>query len=284
MIPINITTSEIAPSAILAPFVRCYSYREFNTKGLQLIKPWHASHEMSMAFFFKAKPLQLTDRQTGKILKGGNYGDVIGLGTQYNGEMLFNGCYAFFEIYFRPNGFNRIFRFPSNEITNHIIHDDEIFDPGVKIFFEQLCAAKGLIEMGSMADAYLLTYFKKQKSGNYKEGFTVISNLILKNEGTINIEQLAYDMNMSKRNFERRFAEQIGTSPKLFCCITRFNHAFDLKLKNPKSSWTSIAYECGYFDQVHLDKDFKRFAGNVPSIFLKQTPLTEEKYMSRVDT
>lgn len=29
-----ITTSEIAPSPALAPFVRCYTYREFDTKGV----------------------------------------------------------------------------------------------------------------------------------------------------------------------------------------------------------------------------------------------------------
>lgn len=284
MIPINITTTEIAPSPVLAPFVRCYSYREFDTKGQHLVRPWHASHEMNMPFFFKAKPLQLTNPQTGQILKRGDYGSVIGLGTQYNGEMLFKGCYALFEIYFKPNGFNKIFRLPSNEITNQIVHADEIFDSGIKIFFEQLCSCKGLIEMGSLADSYLLTYLKKQKSGNYKDGFAVVSNLIFKNEGSLNIEQLAYDMNMSKRNFQRRFAEQVGTSPKLFCCITRFNHALELKLKNPKSNWASIAYECGYFDQVHLVKDFKRFAGNIPSVFLKQTPLTGEKYMSRVES
>lgn len=284
MIPINITTNEIAPSAVLAPFVRCYSYREFDTRGQLLIKPWHASHEMRMPFFFKAKPLQLTDPETGQILKGGNYGSVIGLGTRYNGEMIFNGCYAFFEIYFKPTGFSRIFGFPQVEITNQIIHTDEIFDSRIKIFFEQLCGAKRLTEMGSLADAYLLTHLKKQKTGNYKNGFTVISNLMLKNAGSINIEHFAYDVNMSKRNFDRRFAEQVGTSPKLFCCITRFNHALKLKLKNPKSSWTSIGYECGYFDQVHLVKDFKRFAGNIPSIFLKQSPLTGEKYISRIDT
>ena len=137
--------------------------------------------------------------------------------------------------------------------------------------------------MGSLANAHLLTYLIKQKSGNYKNCFTVISNLILKNAGSINIDHFAYDANMSERNFERLFAEQVGISPKLFCCITRFNHALDLKLKNLKSNWASIAYECGYFDQAHLVKDFKRFAGNVPSIFLKQTPLTGEKYMNRVD-
>ncbi|WP_018615867.1 hypothetical protein [Segetibacter koreensis] len=64
-----ITTSEVAPSPFLAPFVRCYTYGEFDTKGLDLIKPWHASHEISMPFFFKALPVKLIDPQPGEILK-----------------------------------------------------------------------------------------------------------------------------------------------------------------------------------------------------------------------
>ena len=278
-----ITTSEIAPSPALAPFVRCYTYREFDTKGLDLIKSWHASHEITMPFFLKAKPLHLIDPQTGEILQRGSYGGVTGLSTQYNGEMTFSGCYSFFEIIFKPNGFHKIFRLPTSEITNQIIHADDIFNSRVKIFFEQLCMAKGLSEMAPLANAYLLYYLKKQKSIDHKDSITCISNIIVKNTGTINIEKLAYTTNMSMRSFERHFTEQVGISPKLYCCITRFNHALALKVKNLQKDWTSIAFETGYFDQMHLIKDFKRFSGNSPLIFLKQTPLTKEVYTSRVE-
>jgi len=278
-----ITTSEIAPSPVLAPFVRCYSFREFDTNGLELKKPWHASNEIAMDFCFKAQPLQFVTPQTGMVLKNSSYGGVIGLGTQYNGELTFNGHYSFFEICFKPNGFNKIFRLPSSDITNNIIHTEEIFDARIKILFEQLCMANGLTEMAFLADAYLLYYFKKQKSVDHKDAITRISNLIIEMAGLVNIEQLAYDANMSTRNFERRFTEQVGITPKLFSCITRFNNALALKLKNPKKEWTSIAYESGYFDQMHLIKDFKKFSGNTPSMFLKQTPLAQETFTSRVD-
>jgi AraC-like DNA-binding protein len=48
-------------------------------------------------------------------------------------------------------------------------------------------------------------------------------------------------------------------------------------------NWTSIAYDSGYFDQMHLVKDFKRFCGEAPSSLLKRVPLFEEKYISRVN-
>jgi AraC-like DNA-binding protein len=41
-------------------------------------------------------------------------------------------------------------------------------------------------------------------------------------------------------------------------------------MKHPCKSFTSIAYECGYFDQTHFIKDFKSFTGLSQSISLKK--------------
>src|SRR5688500_12441561 len=150
-----IIVTEISPAPVLAPFVRCYSFREFDTKGRNLIKPWHASHEISMPFFFKAKPVSLSNPQTGQNISGGSYGEIAGLGSQFNGEMTFNGCYAFFEIYFKPNGFSKIFGLPAAEFTNYILHAEEVLDFNIKTFFEQLCHANGLSEMGCLANTFL---------------------------------------------------------------------------------------------------------------------------------
>lgn len=278
-----VTTFEISPSALLAPFVRCYSYRELDTRSADLVKPWHASYEVTMPFCLNAQALQFSDSQNGLALTANNYGGVIGSATRYNGELTFKGHYIFFEINFRPCGFNQIFRLPSSEISNRIIHAEDIFGAGVKILFEQLCAAKELPEMSALAEAYLLGHLKRQKLVLPNDRITLISNSMLIQGGAINIEKLAYDANMSMRSFERHFTERVGLSPKLFGCISRFNHALSLKLRHPEMDWTSIAYDCGYFDQMHLVKDFKRFSGNTPSHFLQQTPLASETYMNRVD-
>ncbi len=278
-----ITTSELAPSSALSPFIRCYAFREFDTKGKDMEKPLHASHEMTLVFFFKEKPVKLFDPNTNKIVTHGTYCDVAGLTTHNIGIATFNGAYSFFEICFRPNGFNKIFDFPANWITDHIIPTEDILGLNFKFLFEQLCEAKDLTERCTLTEKYLLDNLKRQKHVVYKDCITVISNLILKKSISMSVKQLAYSANMSTRNFERHFSEEVGMSPKLFSSVVRFNHAFAMKLKFPQSDWTSIALECGYFDQMHLIKDFKRFSGSVPSTFLKQTPITNETYISRID-
>lgn len=277
-----ITTSEIAPSPILASFVQCYIYREFDTKGFDVVKPKHAVHEIAMHFFFKGLPVKLTDPATGLILKTGKRSGVSGMSSQYVGEMTFNGFYSFFEIAFKPHGFQNLFKIPSAEVLNQIAWSEELFDSSVNFLHEQLHYCHDVYQMGAVADAYLLSQLKKQKLNHNKEKISYIINSINSNKGLMNVDTLAFDTNMSIRNFERQFIENIGVPAKLYCCIARFNQALELKLRNPGILWTTVAHQLGYFDQTHLIKDFKRFTGQVPSILLKQTPLFKENYISRV--
>ena len=88
---------------------------------------------------------------------------------------------------------------------------------------------------------------------------------------------------MSIKTFERKFIEQVGASPKIFSRIVRFNKAITLKMKEYKKSWTSIALDCGYFDQMHFIKDFKLFTGDTPAAFFKNTPPPAEQFINIPD-
>ncbi len=277
-----ITTSEIAPSPALAPFVRSYTYREFDTYGEELIKPWHASHLTNISFFFKDVPAKLTDPVTGEVLKRGKHCDVVGMSTKYNGDMVFNGKYSFLQIIFHPHSFFTLFNASPLEIADRIVWSGDMFNSGITLLHEQMYEAGSVSAMAEMANKWLLNYLNKKKSVDYKNRITVTANLITKNAGLINIETLADYACMSMRNFERIFISETGMSPKQLCCISRFNNALESKLNTPSMKWTDIAHQSGYFDQMHLIKDFKRFCGEAPSSLLKHVPLLEEKYISRV--
>jgi AraC-like DNA-binding protein len=262
--------------------VQSYTYREFDTHGTDLIKPWHASHESSIVFFFKDVPSTLIDTKTHEVLKRGKHCDVVGMSTQYNGDMTFNGKYSFLQIIFQPHGYYSLFDASPLEIADKIVWSGDIFNSEIKLLHEQLYEAKNAITMAEMANKWLHNYLKKKKSVDYKNPITVTSNLITKSAGLINIEKLAHYACMSMRNFERLFISETGMSPKQLCCISRFNNALDLKLSNPNMKWTCVAHETGYFDQMHLIKDFKRFCGEAPASLLRHVPLLAENYLSRI--
>jgi hypothetical protein len=141
-----------------------------------------------MPFFFKALPVKLVDPETGKILKKGSYGGIVGLSTQNNGDMYFNGSYSFFEIIFRPNGYYKIFEIPSDKSINQILVADDIFDVHIKLFYEQLCGAADLKEMVALANAFLSSYLTRQKSFEIKMP-TSLPNIIIRRRGLVNIKR-----------------------------------------------------------------------------------------------
>lgn len=277
-----IITSEIAPSPALTPFIRSYTYREFDTNGMDIVKPWHASHEANISFFFRDLPVKLTDTVTGEVLKRGKNCDVVGMSTKYNGDMTFNGKYSFLQIIFQPHGFYTLFNASPAEIAEKIVWSGDIFNKEIKLLHEQLYEAKSLATRAELANGWLLHHLNKKRRVDYKDRITITANQITKRAGLVNLDKLAYYACMSVRNFERTFINQTGMSPKQLCCISRFNNALQLKLNDPKMKWTCIAHQSGYFDQMHLIKDFKRFCGEAPAILLKDAPLFKETYISRI--
>jgi AraC-like DNA-binding protein len=48
----------------------------------------------------------------------------------------------------------------------------------------------------------------------------------------------------------------------------RFRYACELAERSGKLEWAGIAADAGYFDQAHLIRDFREFAGGTPmSVF-----------------
>lgn len=79
------------------------------------------------------------------------------------------------------------------------------------------------------------------------------------------VASLAKRYNISSRYLQRIFHQHIGVTPKLYAQIRRFHHALKVIQQRQTTSLTSLAYECGYFDQSHFIREFKMFADMVPS-------------------
>ena len=93
---------------------------------------------------------------------------------------------------------------------------------------------------------------------------------IMVSGGVIDIPVLAHTAGLSTRQFARRFIRQIGVSPKLFARVARFEAALQSKARFAAKCWTQIAYEFGYYDQMHMIHDFKDFTGASPKEMLNR--------------
>jgi AraC-like DNA-binding protein len=152
--------------------------------------------------------------------------------------------------------------------TNRIYTAEEVFGNKMKELHEKLLNAANIQQMALYADELLL-FFLNQRSRKVspQDCIAVIPGAFCDSASLLRVDEYAVMANMSVKNFERKFLEQAGMLPKLHLKLLRFNRAITIKTMCPHKSFTSVGYECGYFDQAHFIKDFKTFTGFSPKDF-----------------
>ena len=85
---------------------------------------------------------------------------------------------------------------------------------------------------------------------------------------TVDLKQIANDLNVSYSLFRKRFKEYTGISPLQYYMQLKIKHAQDLLL-NTSSSIKIIASETGFENLFYFSKIFKKITGYSPSNFRK---------------
>jgi AraC-like DNA-binding protein len=82
------------------------------------------------------------------------------------------------------------------------------------------------------------------------------------------LHQLSDRIGYSRKHFIQLFKEQVGVSPKQYLRIMRFQKAIAAIEKHAFISWSTLALECGFYDQAHFINDFRHFSGFTPNEYI----------------
>lgn len=94
-------------------------------------------------------------------------------------------------------------------------------------------------------------------------------DLVKDSAGSITIKDIYSDLDISKSTLEQRFNREIGLTPKEFCKIEKLNGFIETYRRSDGASLTELTYECGYYDQSHLIKDFRYFMDMCPKDYFR---------------
>lgn len=84
--------------------------------------------------------------------------------------------------------------------------------------------------------------------------------------GRVRVEQLAREVGWSRRHLAAQFRDAVGFTPKAMARVIRFEQA--LARLRTGDALADVAYEAGYADQAHLNRDFRAFTGLTPTDYL----------------
>jgi len=155
---------------------------------------------------------------------------------------------------------------PLTEITGQVVDGDLVLPKIFSHLREALLDQPSPTAMFALAEEWLTEHF--ELSINPFVHFAVSS--ILASPSTLTIKSIADRTGYSSKHFIRIFTDHVGLTPKRFLRIIRFQKAIrDIGTKG-NVHWTSLALDCGYYDQAHFISDFRRFSGFTPLEYMKR--------------
>jgi len=253
------------PGRGLEQSIRFYIQRKARIDGPTVVHPIPARPTPMIVFDFD-DPTDVFLYQKQAIVRS-PLTVVVGPQTYRRLEMRLRGALDTFVIAFQPDGMHRLFSIPMHELTNLDFEAHSVLGSFITRLGERLGNSRSFTERVRIVEGALLPLAVASLGF---DGISAAANGIIIAGGRAGISALASRAGLSMRQFERRFTQQVGMRPKLFARIARFEAALENKARFGSKSWTEVAHEYGYYDQMHMIHDFAEFTGGTPAETLAQ--------------
>ncbi len=170
------------------------------------------------------------------------------------------------QVDLSPIATRMIFRVPMYTLAREVVALDDLLGPEARLLEERLVEARTWSERFDLVEAMLGA--KLEMAEPPPADVDWAWRRLVASHGRLRVAELSTELGCSRKHLAARFREHVGLPPKLFARMLRFRRASDLI--GSGTSIAEIAAVCGYYDQAHLDRDFRDFAGSTPTAFLSE--------------
>lgn len=178
--------------------------------------------------------------------------------------------WACIELRLTPLGAHRVLGLPMHELTNCVVELEDVL-PQAQELTDRLRETRDWSERFDQVEAFLARRLARTQPPSPEIEWSWRE--LARSGGRVRIAALVAELGWSPRRLIARFREQIGLTPKAAAAVIRFDRVAAALRSSEPPSFASLAFDCGYADQAHLNRDFRRFAGTTPSAFV--TSVTE---------
>ncbi len=194
----------------------------------------------------EAPPARLTS------FMAGLYARTVTVGHEGEGDAV--------QVDLTPLGARRFLGMPLGELTHRTVELSDLLGPAADRLVEALALAPGWEARFDLLDAAMTRRIAAGRpvSPDVERAWARLA----RSGGTLRVDELAADLRCSRRHLTARFREELGLPPKALARVLRFQRA--LELVRSGRDWARIAQACGYYDQPHLNREFRDLAGATP--------------------
>jgi AraC-like DNA-binding protein len=247
------------PHPLLTPYIRAFVQRDFRMGHEEAVEPVVARLGMMLEFQFR-DPYWIpsfsddSENPCSPIT-------VIGPISSRRVRLIVRGNVSALAVIFEPAGFHRLFGVPAAPLAERGTEGHSVLGPDVSRLYERMGNAPSFVRRVSMLNAFFLDRLRRSPD---QSGLLHGFRPLLEGRSHAGVAQIARHVGMSTRQFERKSLEYFGLSPSMLNRIARFQRALLLG-SSPNMSWLEVAHAADYYDQMHMVRDFRAFAGGPPT-------------------
>jgi AraC-like DNA-binding protein len=164
-----------------------------------------------------------------------------------------------------------VFGLPAAQLAGKVVELDDLLGAEGRDLPERLHDAPGWDERFAIVNQWLLR--RLDRAPKPAPAVLATWSRLVATGGGASIAELAADLGWSRRHLSGRFTDTVGVSPKTYARILRFERARGLIAERRGAPLGQVALDAGYYDQAHLNRDFREFAHAPPT----QLPFVQDE-------
>ena len=166
------------------------------------------------------------------------------------------------QLHLPPLAAYELLGVPMRELSHRVTDLADVLGPRVNLFVERLASVEDWAARRRMLSGFLTERAAPDPAVAWAW------RRLRETGGRLAVSSLADEIGVSRHHLSRRFHDQVGLSPKSLARVFRFRSA--LRTARSGASWAQVAAESGYYDQAHLNADFRAIAGCTPGEFVRR--------------
>jgi len=260
-----------APAPALRPYIRDFcGYTERGLPGL--VRRTEFSGVQVVVIFDFGPDITVCDNRDRHRPCRFPGGFVAGLDDRYT-FVEHEGTQRGLQLNLTPLGARLFFDRPMSELSGRVVQVSDLLPRACRSLTDRLASLRDWDARFDVVERLVTQRVSEARELNpvviwaYRE--------IERHNGSVEMRSLTRESGYSPTHLIALFRDQVGLPPKLVARLTRFERLVRHLRTGPTETLASLAADFGYYDQAHLVRDMREFAGMTPTqvrTLIQETP------------